>query len=61
MRREWEPEEPIAAWTLLGGDWELVRNKTGATRSGFGRTLKIVPLGRAERDDQVTSPLRWGG
>jgi hypothetical protein len=32
MRREWEPEELIAAWTLLDGDWELVGNKTGATR-----------------------------
>ncbi|NUP69400.1 MAG: hypothetical protein HOW71_45355 [Nonomuraea sp.] len=31
MRREWEPEELIAAWTLLDGDWDLVGNKTGAT------------------------------
>ncbi|GAA3604328.1 hypothetical protein GCM10022419_106300 [Nonomuraea rosea] len=35
MRREWEPEELIAAWTLLDGDWGLVGNKTGATRLGF--------------------------
>ena len=34
MRREWEPEDLIAAWTLLDGDWELVGNKTGATRLG---------------------------
>lgn len=41
MRREWEPEELIAAWTLLDGDWELVGNKTGATRLGFGLMLKF--------------------
>lgn len=35
MRREWEPEDLIAAWTLLDGDWELVGNKTGATHLGF--------------------------
>ncbi|MEV0972116.1 hypothetical protein [Microtetraspora glauca] len=29
VRREWEREELIAAWTLLDGDWELVGNKTG--------------------------------
>ena len=34
LRREWEPEDLIAAWTLLDGDWELVGNKTGATRLG---------------------------
>ncbi|MEU7897959.1 Tn3 family transposase [Nonomuraea sp. NPDC049152] len=41
MRREWEPEELIAAWTLLDGDWDLVGNKTGATRLGFGVLLKF--------------------
>ncbi|MEV4180818.1 DUF4158 domain-containing protein [Streptosporangium canum] len=41
MRREWEPEELIAAWTLLDGDRELVGNKTGATRLGFGVLLKF--------------------
>ncbi|WP_067817657.1 DUF4158 domain-containing protein [Actinomadura kijaniata] len=41
MRREWEPEELIAAWTLLDGDWDLVGNKTGATRLGFGLLLKF--------------------
>ncbi|MEV4075253.1 DUF4158 domain-containing protein, partial [Nonomuraea fuscirosea] len=44
MRREWEPEELIAAWTLLDGDWELVGNKTGATRLGFGLMLKFFEL-----------------
>jgi len=41
MRREWEPEEVIAAWTLLDGDWELVGNKTSATRLGFSLILKF--------------------
>ncbi|MFB4319894.1 DUF4158 domain-containing protein [Actinomadura sp. 21ATH] len=44
VRREWEPEELIAAWTLLDGDWELVGNKTGATRLGFGLLLKFFEL-----------------
>lgn len=35
MRREWEPEELIASWTLLDDDWRLVGNKMGATRLGF--------------------------
>src|SRR4051812_22872736 len=42
MRRDWEPEELIAAWTLLDGDWEPVGNKTGATRLGFGLVLKFL-------------------
>ncbi|MFI9438351.1 DUF4158 domain-containing protein [Streptosporangium sp. NPDC052375] len=41
MRQEWEPEELIAAWTLLDSDWDLVGNKTGATRLGFGLLLKF--------------------
>jgi hypothetical protein len=41
VRREWELEELIAAWTLLDGDWELVGNKSGATRLGFGLLLKF--------------------
>ncbi|MFI6517499.1 DUF4158 domain-containing protein [Spirillospora sp. NPDC050679] len=41
VRREWEPEELIAAWTLLDGDWELMGNKTGATRLGLGLLLKF--------------------
>jgi hypothetical protein len=34
VRREWEPEDLVAAWTLLDDDWELVANKAGATRLG---------------------------
>ncbi|MEV5707972.1 Tn3 family transposase [Actinoallomurus sp. NPDC052274] len=44
MRREWEPEDLIAAWTLLDGDWRLVGNKTGATRLGFGLLLKFFEI-----------------
>jgi hypothetical protein len=34
VRREWEPEDLIASWTLVKPDWDLVANKTGATRLG---------------------------
>ncbi|WP_249349705.1 DUF4158 domain-containing protein [Microbispora sp. H10836] len=33
--------EPPVQWKLLDGDWELVGNKTGATRLGFGLLLKF--------------------
>jgi hypothetical protein len=46
MRREWEPEELIGAWTLLDADWGLVANKTGATRLGFSVMLKFFQLER---------------
>ncbi|WP_327581649.1 hypothetical protein OHA25_37515 [Nonomuraea sp. NBC_00507] len=29
MRAEWEPDELIGSWTLVEGDWKLIRN-TGA-------------------------------
>ncbi|NUW33293.1 hypothetical protein HTZ77_17915 [Nonomuraea sp. SMC257] len=57
-RREWEPEELIAAWTLLDSDWDLVGNKTGATRLGSGLLLKFFeqegrfPHGSLRRGDQ---------
>ena len=44
MRREWQPEELIASWTLVDRDWELVANKTGATRLGFALLLKFFEL-----------------
>ncbi len=47
LRREWEPEVLIAAWTLLDGDWELVGNKTGATRLGFIDMDRHLDLGLA--------------
>jgi hypothetical protein len=33
MRREWDPDDLIACWTLGDGDWPLIANKAGATRS----------------------------
>lgn len=41
MRREWEPEELIACWTLVDGDRERLANKAGATRLGFALMLKF--------------------
>jgi len=36
VQREWEPEELVAAWTLVEADErELVAYKRGATRLGF--------------------------
>jgi hypothetical protein len=32
VRREWEPEDLVACWTLVEADWELLANKTKATR-----------------------------
>ncbi len=34
MRQDWEPEDLVAAWTLLEDDRRLIANKTGATRQG---------------------------
>ncbi|MGO9789733.1 MAG: DUF4158 domain-containing protein, partial [Solirubrobacteraceae bacterium] len=44
VRREWQPEELIDCWTLVDRDWELVANKTGATRLGFALLLKFFEL-----------------
>jgi Transposase. len=44
VRQEWSPEELLANWTLVDGDWELVANKSGATRLGFGLLLKFFEL-----------------
>jgi hypothetical protein len=44
VRRDWEPEELIACWTLVDEDWRLVGNKTGATRLGFSLILKYFEL-----------------
>lgn len=53
MRREWEPEELIACWTLLEGDAALVGNKTGPTRLGFALLLKFFELeGRFPRSPE---------
>ncbi|WP_052270159.1 Tn3 family transposase [Streptomyces sp. MUSC 125] len=41
MRQEWSPEELLASWTLVDGDWDLVANKSGSTRLGFALMLKF--------------------
>ena len=42
MRREWEPEELIACWTLVEGDAALVGNTSGPTRLGFCLLWKFL-------------------
>src|SRR3982751_371285 len=44
MPREWSPDELIESWTLVGQDWSLVGNKTGATRLGFALLLKFFEI-----------------
>ncbi|MFH8342862.1 DUF4158 domain-containing protein [Streptomyces sp. AM6-12] len=44
MRQEWSPEDVIACWTLVDGDWDLVANKAGTTRLGFCLMLKFFEL-----------------
>jgi hypothetical protein len=44
MRREWSPEDVVACWTPVSGDWELVANKSGPTRLGFVLMLKFFEL-----------------
>ncbi|MEV6171598.1 DUF4158 domain-containing protein [Streptomyces sp. NPDC051954] len=44
MRQEWSPEELLANWTLVDGDWDLVADKSGTTRLGFSHLLKFFEL-----------------
>jgi hypothetical protein len=44
VRREWSTEELIGSWTLVGEDWRLVGNKSGATRLGFALVLKFFEI-----------------
>ncbi|MFH8699019.1 DUF4158 domain-containing protein [Streptomyces chartreusis] len=44
MQQEWSPEELLASWTLVEGDWKLVANKTGVTRLGFCLMLKFFEI-----------------
>jgi hypothetical protein len=41
VRREWDPEDLIACWTLVDEDWRLVGNNTDATRPGFAVLLRF--------------------
>ncbi|GGY47465.1 Tn3 family transposase [Streptomyces tanashiensis] len=44
MRQEWSPEDVVACWTLVDGDWDLVANKSGPTRLGFCMMLKFFEI-----------------
>lgn len=44
MRQEWSPEELLANWTLVDGDWDLLANKSGTTRLGFSLLLTFFEL-----------------
>ena len=44
MRQEWSPEDVVACWTLVDGDWDLVANKTGTTRLGYSLLLKFFEM-----------------
>ncbi|MPZ66640.1 MAG: Tn3 family transposase [Pseudonocardiaceae bacterium] len=44
MRQSWEPDELVDLWTLVGEDWRLVGNKSGATRLGFACLLKFFEI-----------------
>jgi hypothetical protein len=44
MRREWDLEDLIECWTLDESEFELVGNKSGATRLGFSLMLKFFEL-----------------
>ncbi|MGQ0838087.1 DUF4158 domain-containing protein [Actinokineospora sp.] len=57
MRAEWEPDELIGSWTLVEGDWKLIRNKSGATRLGFALLLKFYELEGRFPDGPQAVPL----
>ncbi|MBB4936838.1 hypothetical protein FHR32_001143 [Streptosporangium album] len=44
VRAEWDPNELIGSWTLVEGNWELIKNKSGATRLGFALMLKFYEI-----------------
>jgi hypothetical protein len=44
VRQEWSPDDVVGSWTLVGADWRLVGNKTGATRLGFALLLKFFEI-----------------
>ncbi|TMD97620.1 MAG: DUF4158 domain-containing protein, partial [Chloroflexi bacterium] len=44
MRREWEPEDLIACWTLVDDDWRHLANKRGRSRLAFALFLKFFEL-----------------
>ena len=63
MRREWEPEELVASWTLVERDErELVAYKQGAGRLALALTLKFFELeGRFPRHAGELPPAAVSG
>jgi hypothetical protein len=41
MKRHWDTEELLEHWTLMPAEYDLLANKTGATRLGFALLLKF--------------------
>ena len=39
MRREWQPEDVIACWTVVDENWRLIANNTGPIRLAFALLL----------------------
>jgi TnpA family transposase len=56
VQREWAGEDLAASWTLIGDDWDLVGNKSGATRLGFAVLLKFFELETRFPDDVSEIP-----
>jgi len=43
----------VASWTLVGEVWSLVGNRTGATRLGFARPLRVGSNETAARASEI--------
>ncbi|MFD4828435.1 hypothetical protein ACFWPV_01030 [Streptomyces uncialis] len=60
--QEWSPEELLANWTLVDGDWGLVANESGATRlapvsSSASRTWRRTSSGREQERSREQAEL----
>ena len=61
MRRDWEPEDLVACWTLIDADWLLMANKSGATRLGFALLLQFFEVEARFPRHPRRAPDRGGG
>ncbi|SHI57768.1 Tn3 family transposase [Streptomyces sp. 3214.6] len=59
MRQEWSPEDVVANWTLVDGDWDLVANKSGPTRLGFCLMLKFFEIEALHQPGNVLHGGLW--
>jgi hypothetical protein len=57
VQQEWEPEDLIEVWTLLEGDQERLRNKSGANRLGFALLLKFFEVEARFPEDAGEIPV----